>query len=77
MYWNFYIVRYKFAKALVTPSYDVGYDITIVILWSYWKRWVCDASVMSVKSYDIVRQSNDSRTMTYDMTMIAWWEAES
>ena len=26
---------------------------------------------MSVKSYDIVRQSNDSHTMTYDMTMIA------
>ena len=29
---------------------------------------------MSVKSYDIVRQSNDSRTMTYDLTMIAWRE---
>ena len=27
------------------------------------------------KSYYIVRQSNDSRTMTYDFTMIAWWEA--
>ena len=26
------------------------------------------------KSYDIVRQSNDSRTMTYGFTMIAWWE---
>ena len=26
-------------------------------------------------SYDIVRQSNDSHTMTYDFTMIAWWEA--
>ena len=27
------------------------------------------------KSYDIVRQSNDSRTMTHDFTLIAWWEA--
>ena len=53
----------------------LGYDITILLLWSHWKRWVCDASVMSVKSYDIVRESNDSRTMTYDLTMIAWWEA--
>ena len=26
------------------------------------------------ESYDIVRQSNDSRTMTYGFTMIAWWE---
>ena len=28
----------------------LGYDITILVLWSHWKRWVCDASVMSVKS---------------------------
>ena len=32
---------------------------------------------MSVQSYDILQQSNDSRTLTYDLTMIAWWEAES
>ena len=30
------------------PRFD--YDITILVLWSYWKRWVCDASVMSAKS---------------------------
>ena len=29
------------------------------------------------KSYYIVRQSNDSRTMTYDFTMIAWREAKA
>ena len=45
-------------KALVTPSYDVvrwgkildiydcprlGYHITILVLWSQWQKWVCDA----------------------------------
>ena len=45
-------------EALITPSYDVvrwgkildicdcprlGYDITILALWSHWKRWACDA----------------------------------
>ena len=56
---------------------DDIYYITIVVLWAYWKRWVCDVLVMYVQSYDIVRQSNDSRTMTYDMTMIAEWVGES
>ena len=30
-----FLYRKLFAKALVTPSYDVGYDITIVVLWSF------------------------------------------
>ena len=68
--------RHIISNKYGVPPYVVGF-IKLVVLCSYWKRWVCDASVMSVKSDDIVRQSNDSRTMAYDMTMIAWWEAES
>ena len=32
----------------------------------------CEIVLHHTLSYDIVRRLNDSRTMTYDFTMIAW-----
>ena len=79
-------------KAQVTPSYDVirwdeildihdcprlGYDITILVLWSHWIRCVCDVSGTIVgKLSDILRPSYKSHTRSYDFTTIVCREAD-
>ena len=59
---------------MFVKSCDNHNSLTIVVRWhTIWHDCLVGSWIIG-KSYDIVRQSNESRTMTYGFTMIAWWE---